>query len=230
MMKKHSLYAILSGMRKMIEKKLRYDILRELFNISVGNAASMLSEIVNKKIILNVPDVEIIDVEDTEFKLETCIPKVLDGALMVSSISFDKNLTGKANLIFPAEKMRTFINLCLNNNINEETDKNYETNFTDVDFDIIKEVGNIILNSVMGEVGNYLDINLNYTLPEVKMYNTIDFEKDIENNNYKHVLILYITFIIDNTEIKGAIVVDLTMNSLNELLNKIDDIEEKLYE
>lgn len=211
----------------MTDKQLCYDILRELFNISVGNAASMLSEIVNKKILLNVPDLEITNVDDTESKLDKCIPKVMDGALMVSSISFDKNLTGKANLIFPAEKMRTFINLCLNK---EETDKYYETNFTDVDFDIIKEIGNIILNSVMGEVGNYLEINLNYTLPEVKIYKRIDFSKDIENNDYKHVLLLYITFIIDNTEIKGAIVVDLTLNSLNELLKKIDDIEEKLYE
>lgn len=211
----------------MTEKKLRYDILKELFNISVGNAASMLSEIVNKKILLNVPDVEIIDFNDKEFKLDNCIPKVLDGTLMVSSISFDKNLTGKANLIFPAEKMRTFINLCLNK---EEKDKYYEMHFTDVDFDIIKEIGNIILNSVMGEVGNYLDINLNYTLPEVKIFNRIDFSKDIENNEYKHILILYITFLIDTTEIKGAIVVDLTLNSLNELLKKIDNIEEMLYE
>lgn len=211
----------------MTDKKLRYDILRELFNISVGNAASMLSEIVNKKILLNVPDIEILNADNTEFMLDKCIPKVMDGTLMVSSISFDRNLTGKANLIFPAEKMRTFINLCLNE---EETDKYYEINFTDVDFDIMKEIGNIILNSVMGEVGNYLEINLNYTLPEVKIYNRIDFSKDIENNNYKHVLLLYITFIIDNTEIRGAIVVDLTLNSLNELLKKIDDIEEKLYE
>jgi len=209
----------------MNKRELTDDILKELFNISVGKAADMLSEIINKKIVLSVPDVEILGVKNKEFKLNNCLPKVLDGTLMVSSISFEKNLTGKANLIFPVKKMRTFINLCLN-----EEENNCQMNFTDVDFDIIKEVGNIILNCIIGEVGNFLAIDLNYTLPEVKVFNRIDFSKDIENNEDMHILLLYITFIIDETEIEGAIIIDLTFNSLNELIKKIDALEDKLYE
>lgn len=209
----------------MNKRELTDDILKELFNISVGKAADMLSEIINKKIVLSVPDVEILGVKNKEIKLNNCLPKVLDGTLMVSSISFEKNLTGKANLIFPVKKMRTFINLCLN-----EEENTCQMNFTDVDFDIIKEVGNIILNCIIGEVGNFLAIDLNYTLPEVKVFNRIDFSKDIENNEDMHILLLYITFIIDETEIEGAIIIDLTFNSLNELIKKIDAIEDKLYE
>lgn len=211
----------------MNDKKLRYDILKEIFNISVGKAASMLSEIINRKILLNVPDIEILKMKSREFRLDDYLPKVMDGTLMVSSISFEKKLTGKANLIFPAEKMRAFINLCLNE---KEIDEDYEMNFTDIDFDIIKEIGNIILNCIVGEVGNSLGINLNYTLPEVKIFNRIDFSKDVENNGFMHVLILYITFVIDGTEIEGAIVVDLTLNSLNEMMKRIDKIEDELYE
>lgn len=211
----------------MNEKKLRYDILKELFNISVGKAASMLSEIINRKILLNVPDVKVLDIKNKELKLDDCLPKVLCGTLMVSSISFEEKLAGKANLIFPAEKMRTFINLCSNK---KEIDEYYEMNFTDIDFDIIKEIGNIILNSIVGEIGNYLDINLNYTLPEVRIFNRRDFTEDVENSEYMHMLILYITFLIDDTEIQGAIVIDLTLNSLTELIKKIDKIEDDLYE
>lgn len=211
----------------MNNKSLRYDILKEIFNISVGKAASMLSEIINRKILLNVPDIEVLSFKNKEFRLDDYLPKVMDGTLMVSSISFEKKLSGKANLIFPAEKMRTFINLCVNE---KEMDKDYEMNFTDIDFDIIKEIGNIILNCIVGEVGNNLGINLNYTLPEVKIFNRIDFSRDIGNNGYMHVLILYITFIIDGTEIEGAIVVDLTLNSLNEMMKRIDKIEDEFYE
>lgn len=211
----------------MKEKKLRYDILKEVFNVSVGKAASLLSEILNKKIILDVPDVEFLNLQNAELELGEYIPKEIDGTLMVSSISFEEKLTGKANLIFSAEKMRTFISICLNET---ESDKFYEMNFTDVDFDIIKEIGNIILNAIIGEVGNYLDINLNYALPEVKIYNRIDFAKDIEHDGYMNILILYITFIIEGTEIEGAILVDLTLKSLAELMEKIDKIEDTLYE
>ena len=146
---------------------------------------------------------------------------------MVSSISFEKELKGKANLIFSAEKMRTFINLCLSN---EETDDYYEMNFSDVDFDVIKEIGNIVLNSVVGEVGNLLDLKLNYTLPEVKIFNRADFLKDIDSNEYMYILILHITFLIEDTRIEGAILVRLTLNSLAEIMEKIEKLGEELYE
>ncbi len=63
-------------------------------------------------------------------------------------------------MLFPANKMRIFINLCIGQPeyMNEE-----DLNFTDMDFDIIREVGNIILNSIIGEIGNTLDISLKYT-------------------------------------------------------------------
>lgn len=210
----------------MEDKTLRYDILKELFNISVGKAAGMLSEIVNKKILLDVPNVEILNIQEKNLKLDHYLPKMLDGTLMVSSITFKEQLKGKANLIFPAEQMRTFINLCLNQ---EEQDPCCCMDFTDIDFDIIKEIGNIILNSIIGEIGNYLNISLDYTLPEVKVFSRIDFSRDIEKNGYRHVLILYITFEIDGTKIEGAVVVDLTLRSLKELVNQIDKIEDELY-
>lgn len=199
---------------------LKYDILKEVFNISVGRAAEMLSEIVNRKIILKVPNLKFFE-KEKEGIIEEYLPSKLKGTLMVSSISFKDNLTGKANLIFPADKMRTFINLCLQ-------EEKQDLEFTDVDFDIIKEIGNIILNCIMGETGNYLDIDLNYSVPEVKVYNNVDFNSDLNNNSYKHIMLLYITFIIEDTEIEGAIIVDLTWNSVNEIMKRISRIEDQI--
>lgn len=211
----------------MDDNRLKYDILKELFNISVGKASSILSEIIDRKIILNVPDVEIVNMEKNESDLDDCIPKNLDGIFMVSSISFEQELQGKANLIFSAEKMRTFINLCLNN---DEEDNCYDMNFSDVDFDVIKEIGNIVLNSVVGEVGNLLDLRLTYTLPEVKIFNRVDFVKDIDSKEYMQILILHITFLIDNSKIEGAILMRLTLKSLTEIMTKIEKLEDELYE
>lgn len=211
----------------MSDINLRYDILNELFNMSVGKAASILSEIIDKKIILKVPDVRILTEEQKGFNISECLPRGTEGNLMVSSISFENKLAGKANLIFPAEKMRTFINLCLND---KELNSYYENNFTDVDFDIIKEIGNIILNSIMGEIGNYTKMNFEYTLPEVKIFHRDDFGRNVEGNGYVQALILYISFEIEDTKIEGAIVVNLTLNSLNQLIKNIDKIGDELNE
>lgn len=208
----------------MCENDFKYDMLTEMFNIGVGKAAGLLSEIIDRTILLNIPRIKISNQKEQELKSVDYLPKVLDGTLMVSSISFKEQLTGKANLIFPAKEMRTFINLCLNQA--DDTASN-DMNFTDVDFDVIKEIGNIILNCIIGEIGNHLDMQLDYTLPEVQVFDRIDFDKDVKSDEYKSVIILYITFVIDGTEIGGAVLVDLTLNSLNELMKNLDLIEDE---
>ncbi|MHC1682417.1 MAG: chemotaxis protein CheC [Clostridiaceae bacterium] len=201
------------------------DILKELFNISVGKSASLLSEIIEKRIILNIPDLRILDINKNTEEIDQYIAKVIEGSLMVSSISFKNKLEGRASLLFPAEKMRSFINLCMHETIDIET---YDTNFTDVDFDIIKEIGNIVLNSIIGEVGNYINIKFNYTIPEIKLINDINVSSILEEEGYTYILMLYINFKIEDTKIDGAIIINLTLKSLDELLNRITIIEEAL--
>ena len=210
-------------MRNRVERE---DILKELFNISVGKSASILSEIINKRILLDVPNLEILDLNN-EIIIDNYLPNVMQGTIMVSSITFENELRGRASLIFPADKMRTFINMCLNEN---DENQMCNMNFTDIDFDIIKEIGNIILNSIIGEIGNYLKIKLSYTLPEVKVFNKLDFEKNIKTKEYVYILMLYITFKIDDAEIAGAIIINLTLNSLSELLNRVGMIEDDFRE
>ncbi|MDD2484643.1 MAG: chemotaxis protein CheC [Eubacteriales bacterium] len=211
----------------MTDMTLQNDILREIFNVGVGQAASMLSEITERKIILSVPSVEISNMDDDTQERDSFIPPVINGTLMVSSVSFGEKLTGKANLIFPADKMRTFINLCTKNGENTNSSG---MNFTDIDFDVIKEIGNIILNCIMGGLGEHLDIPFNYALPEVEVFDRIDFAENIRDNGFTHVLILYVTFLVDETEIQGAIVIDLSLNSLIGLMERLTEIGDRLYE
>lgn len=208
---------------------MKYDILKELFNISVGQAACMLSEIVNKTVVLDIPKIEILNSAEklSQLQLESQLPSGTNGALMVSSITFQEKLTGEANLIFPAEKMKSFVNLCLG-----EEDEMYDShmNFTDIDFDVIKEIGNIILNAIVGGIGNHLDIQLKYASPEVQVFDRDDFEKGIKSKKELCLLFLYIRFGIDNTEIEGAVIVSLTISALTDLMKTITKIEEGLYE
>lgn len=202
----------------MNDTALRKDMLKELFNISVGKSASILSEIIDKKILLNVPDIEILDIKDNKIQLDKYFNDIIEGAIMVSSISFKERSAGRASLIFPADKMRNFINLCLHE---ESKDEYCDLNFTDIDFDIIKEVGNIVLNSIIGEIGNYINIKFNYMIPEIKVFNSMDIEEFIENEEYAYILMLYVTFNIEDSKIEGAIVINLTLKFLDEILKKI---------
>lgn len=201
------------------------DILKEIFNVSVGQAANMLSEITGKKILLDVPIVEILGMDKNNGDMIKTFLRIPEGTLMMSSINFQKRLKGKANLVFPANKMRKFINLCINEEIESEEE---DLDFTDMDLDIIKEVGNIILNSIIGGIGNFLEISLEYTIPSVKVFDKNDFQKNIQSREDFSMIMLYITFIIGDTEIEGAIIIDLTLGSLEELIKEIKKIEDDL--
>lgn len=48
--------------------ELQKDLLTELVNVYVGQAANMLSEIVDRHIVLNIPDVELISFSDVDRK------------------------------------------------------------------------------------------------------------------------------------------------------------------
>ena len=203
----------------MQDNEMIYDVMREFFNISVGKAADMLSDIVGQKILLNVPNAKIVDISQEHFELENHMPRQIQGALMVSSVPFQESFTGTANLIFPAEKMKEFVHLCM-----QDSEQDDDGEFTDIDFDILKEIGNIILNCIMGEIANSLEVNFVYSLPEVRVFDQKDFCENLKESEYIHLLMLYITFRIGNTEIEGAVLVNLTLNSLNELLRKLNDV------
>ncbi|RYM02931.1 chemotaxis protein CheC [Sporolactobacillus sp. THM7-7] len=203
----------------MTEKDSREDILKELFNIGVGQAAGTLSDIIDKKIVLNVPSVKILDIGPGRRELEKFLSQVASGAVMVSIMSFNHQLQGVVSLIFPAEKMHRFIDLCLHEERTETT-----MGFTDIDYDTIKEVGNIVLNAIIGELSNMIRIPVTYTLPEVCVLDHARAEHFMSDYEYRLILIIMITFDIEGTEIEGAIVVNMTLKSLEDILNAIDGV------
>jgi chemotaxis protein CheC len=199
----------------------RCDTLNELFNIGVKRAADMLSEIVHRKVSLQIPKIMVSESEEKRLKLGEQFSGPFDGALMVSTISFQNSLNGKANLIFPADKIKKLVALCSAEGIFPPED----IAFTDVDFDVVREIGNIILNCILGEISNLVDLHLVYDLPRVVVYNRIDFNQDIGREKDHSVMILFVTFLIDNTEIEGAVIIDLAVESYRDLLRLLDGIE-----
>ncbi|GGL61261.1 chemotaxis protein CheC [Sporolactobacillus putidus] len=202
----------------MSDRVSKEDVLKELFNVGVGHAAATLSDIIDKKIVLNVPDLKVLDIEQGKNELDRFLNNVAEGAVMVSSITFDRQLEGKVSLIFPADKMHRFINLCLH----EEHEQIGNMEFTDVDFDTVKEIGNIVLNAIIGELSNTINIPVEYSLPEVTVLNDASAELFVCGCESNFVLMLYITFDIEGTEIEGAIVINMTLKSLEDIVQTID--------
>lgn len=201
------------------------DILGELVNVYVGQAASLLSEMTGQEIRLNVPQVVLLT-GDLLARESLVVDEIWDqGHVVSSSIRFSQGLHGKTFLMFPASQAKALVSACLgeadlDNLLLESRD------LLDTDFDVLKEVANVILNSIMGGFGNLLDTCLDYSVPEIEMLFAPDNEQRQFLTNQPSILLLKTELFLDQASVQGLIIIAFSLNSISLLLEKINAMTE----
>lgn len=208
---------------------VQQDALKEYMNIFIGEAASLLSEMVNQKINLSIPEIQLVSLSDNKGEAFHSMPSFLKSHVVSSSIKFGTHFSGKADLVFPMDRSKLLVNLCMGEEefMGEEDE---QASLTDTDFDAIREVGNIILNAVVGGLGNLMKVKLDYHLPEVEVLYFPDTENDLLRQEGNYLLVIHNAFSVAQFQVDGAILVILSMGSINYLLNKIDQIVQEIEE
>ncbi len=130
------------------------DALTEVVNIGVGRAAAALSDLIGDRIVLSVPRVTFSTLN--QIRKEAAEPHVdLDTSVIQD---FEGPTSGRAVLAFPQSSALKL------GQILADLDETPE----ELDFDlqdVLNEVGNIVLNGVLGSLSNLLHDNLQYTVP-----------------------------------------------------------------
>ena len=134
------------------------DAMREIGNIGAGNSATALSQIVNKKIDMNVPRVSIIPIED--------VPDLVGGpdALIVAVFL---RVYGKApaNILFLMPKKNAFFLaddlMGRPHGTTQELDE--------MSVSAIKEVGNILSGSYLNAFSHFTGISMLPSIPSLAM-------------------------------------------------------------
>lgn len=189
------------------------DALQEFINIGVGRAAGMLNEMVESPILLNVP---VLKVFETEALKREVMMRFSDHCLSGVRLDFSGGFSGSAELVFPTESASALVSLLTG----EGPDS---PDLDEVKIGTLTEVGNIVINGVLGSISNLLGQQMNYMLP-------IYFEDTIEglfSSNYSFnlntvFLLAQTKFEIKQLEIMGEIILIFEMSSFGELLDRID--------
>ena len=132
------------------------DALTEVVNIGVGRAAASLNELIGERIELSVPQVTFCALSAIQGNEQ------LHGADLDTSIiqDFEGPTSGRAVLAFPGSSAMKLGQILAGL---DETP-------TELDFDlrdVLNEVGNIVLNGVLGSLSNILQGHLQYTVPQL---------------------------------------------------------------
>ena len=190
------------------------DALQELVNIGVGQAAGVLNEMIDSHIRLQIPFVKILSPVELQQQLEG---RVNGQRISAVGLGFTGSFTGLAQLVFPADSADLLAAMLTGEELGTP------------DLDLVKigtlsEVGNIVINGVMGSISNVLDQRLDYSLPTYTE-GTVELLLSSGSLASKAVVLLAQTrFIIERLHIEGDVILIFNVASFDALLAAIDRV------
>lgn len=130
------------------------DALEELVNIGVGRAAGVLNHMLSSHVRVHVPEVREVAPGEALALLES----IGGDRLATVGQSFDGRFSGAAGLVIPPDAATRLVGLLTGEDHGgDELDA--------MRSGTLSEVGNIMLNCVMGSISNVLGEHLDYGLP-----------------------------------------------------------------
>ena len=197
---------------------LEIDVLRENGTIGTGNAATALSQLMNKNIMKTMPEVQILGFNEAITKFggpET----IVSGVLVTTS--------GELNGIMLYLQQLDFINLMLEQVLTEKIE-DFEQ-LGEMEVSALVEIGNIMISSYISAISKLTGININLSVPvmSVNMLGAIMSVPMVELG-YQTDKIMTINgkFFVDDKEVYSNLLLMPDVESLNYLLKKLGVLDE----
>lgn len=134
------------------------DLLREIGNIGAGNAATSLSQMLSKRIEMNVPEVSLLDYCDVVNSIGGA-ESVVVGIL----VSFNGGIDGVILFLLKKE----FVHLILNSLMGTELENFAE--ITELEMSALSEIGNIMVSSYVNSISTLIDLEIDISVPSISI-------------------------------------------------------------
>lgn len=190
------------------------DSIGELINIAMGAAADNLNQLTGCDVQLTVPKVDLLSLK--EYKEKILSKEVTDKTDLISvSEEFTGHFSGNAVLIFHFENSLNLVKSLL-----QDFDDLDVNDFTDMEEEVLTEVGNILLNSCIATFANASNTQLETNIPKFSKGNIhyIIDEQRIFDQETQLILLAEIGFFVETQEISGHMVLTLTLPILRSIL------------
>lgn len=188
---------------------VQLDVLREVGNIGAGNAATALSQLLNKKIDMTIPSINIVPFED--------IFSRIGGEDVVIGIIVRVLGDTPGNILFVLDKQTAFM-------IIESLIGQKDEQLTELGNSVLCELGNIISSSYMNAIAKLTNLVIMPSVPAVTydMLAAILSTTFIESAQFEEsVLDIETSFMQDQYEIGGHFYYIPMPGSLKKILNAL---------
>ncbi|WP_058485177.1 chemotaxis protein CheC [Defluviitalea phaphyphila] len=135
---------------------LHLDVLKEIGNIGAGNATTALAKLLNKKVDMGVPKVNILELKN--------VADILGGAenLVVGILlSVSGEVNGMMMFVLEQKSAHILVNILMGREINNISE------FTEMDISALKEIGNILTSSYLSSLSALTNLNIVPSIPQM---------------------------------------------------------------
>ncbi len=135
---------------------MHLDILREIGNIGAGNATTALAQMINKKIDMGMPQVNILEFKE--------LAEVLGGAenpIAGILIGLKGQVLGKMMFALEQKSAHILVNMLMGRDLDCFED------FTEMDLSALNEIGNIIAGAYLSSLSTFTNLNIIATVPQM---------------------------------------------------------------
>lgn len=194
------------------------DALIELLNIGFGRAAAALSQLTGHRVLLEVPQVSVHPIAD----LDKALRSVLEDHVASVHQIFSGPVAGDALLILDHTAAGMLKELLTNEPpLPLPMDASAR--------EVLTEVGNILLNACLGTFGNILQVQVSFSVPHLNLDTLHEVMKSllVNREGLRYALVVHAGFKLRDAEVKGYLVIVLSVASLDRLIRAVEDWEHR---
>lgn len=189
------------------------DALSELINIAFARTGAALSELTGHRVVLNPPEVAVYRSEE----LRGALAKFVPGDIASIHQVFAGPVAGDAVLLLNYAGAVQLTDLLI--------DGHKPSPYLDESArEVLTEVGNILLNACLGMFGNLLNVHVTFSVPRLHLETLDELISSITANKPElhYALVVYTAFLVRDSSVKGFLVIVLSVDSLDRLIQEVD--------
>lgn len=191
---------------------IKNDALMEVLHIGTGQAANALSQMLSQKVIINVPNIQLVPLEQVSARLGGH-----DRHVVGLYFRIDGDLGGRILIIFQKDYGHKMASILMGEKIEEKI-------LSDMNQASMMEMGNIIANSYLNGLAGLLDMKLMPSVPfyaEDMLGAVIDCLLIEIAQVADHALLINTELLVENENIKGSFLVFPDKKFLGEIYKKL---------
>jgi len=188
------------------------DALKEIVNTGVGRAAAALNDLLESHIELEVPSITLFQLDD----LDRDLHGFTDADISCVQLDFHGSFAGTAALVFPPQSASMLVAALTGEDPGGPS-------LNAVMAGTLNEVGNILINGVIGTIGNILSTPFDFSLPnyvEGKLEELLCLGKQSVDPT---VLLIRTRFRVQERQIEGNIFLIFELGSFEALFCAIEN-------